>query len=389
MNAPRTLAAAGQSRAQPGPARSPVRAQCPPAARPRSGRGTGHRARAGGGRSAYRVPALGPASRGDREKEQGVGSRAGGAQGSGSGQASGTAGAARARRGRRAARRVRGRRGRAGRCVLVGQFRARRYVAARQPSRDGRPRPQSLCPHPPPAHRQWPQPAGAGSHRPRPRPRPRPLPAAPPASSPRPFPAAATATARAPGGPAPSASRPASGLHNGQRGHLDRGKPEEGPETPYLAVPPPSPLPSPSRSPRYLSPATLAHSQRRVLFPRALSEPGYLLPTEYQAEGWRLPRPGRGRDLRLPLSKRREDPSSWGWAREEAEGERRRAARTQGRPQRGGRRVAVPSPAVLRWQRLQCPARLPWERDGRERGGWGGGRKRNARTPPPTQLGRR
>lgn len=103
--------------------------------------------------------------RGERRRpESGAQQRSG----SSWGQAPGRRAAARARRWRQAARRVRGRRGRAGRCVLVGQFRAPRYVAARQPRRDGRPRPQSPRPHPPPARRQWPRPAGAGSLRPRP-----------------------------------------------------------------------------------------------------------------------------------------------------------------------------------------------------------------------------
>lgn len=71
MNAPRTLAADGQLRAQPNPAHSLARAPRQPAARPGSGRGAGHRARAGGGRSAYRVPALRAASWGGGEKERG------------------------------------------------------------------------------------------------------------------------------------------------------------------------------------------------------------------------------------------------------------------------------------------------------------------------------
>lgn len=88
------------------------------------------------------------------------------------GRTSGLRAAARARRWRRAARRVRGRRSRARRCVLVGQFRAPRYVAARQPHRDGRPQPQSPRPHPPPLLRQWPRLTEAGSLRPLPCPAP-------------------------------------------------------------------------------------------------------------------------------------------------------------------------------------------------------------------------
>lgn len=77
------------------------------------------------------------------------------------------------------ARRVRGRRGRAERCVLVGQFRAPRYVAARQPRRDGRPPPQSPRPRPPPARRHWPRRQGRAPRRPAP-PRPVLSAAAPP-----------------------------------------------------------------------------------------------------------------------------------------------------------------------------------------------------------------
>lgn len=66
------------------------------------------------------------------------------------------------------ARRVRGRRGRAERCVLVGQFREPRYVAARQPRRDGRPPPQSPRPRPPPARSHWPRRQGRAPRRPAP-----------------------------------------------------------------------------------------------------------------------------------------------------------------------------------------------------------------------------
>lgn len=83
--------------------------------------------------------------------------------GAGAGPGLGSEVEAKARLRRRAARRVRGRRGRAGRCVLVGQFRVPRYVGARRPHRDGRPKPQSPRRHPPPARHQWPRPVGAGS----------------------------------------------------------------------------------------------------------------------------------------------------------------------------------------------------------------------------------
>lgn len=96
--------------------------------------------------------------------------------------------------------------------MLVGQFRAPRYVAARQPRGDGRPRPQSPRPHPPPVRRQWPLPEGEGSHCPRllpalslPHPR--------AAGCPSPFPAAAAA--RAPEDPR---LRPVSALRDSAAG---------------------------------------------------------------------------------------------------------------------------------------------------------------------------
>lgn len=52
--------------------------------------------------------------------------------------------------------------------MLVGQFREPRYVAARQPRRDGRPPPQSPRPRPPPAHSHWPRRQGRAPRRPAP-----------------------------------------------------------------------------------------------------------------------------------------------------------------------------------------------------------------------------
>lgn len=52
--------------------------------------------------------------------------------------------------------------------MLVGQFRAPRYVAARQPRRDGRPPPQSPRPRPPPARSHWPRRQGRAPRRPAP-----------------------------------------------------------------------------------------------------------------------------------------------------------------------------------------------------------------------------
>lgn len=146
--APRTAG----PRAQPGPR--------PASYRPRAPGAGGEPGTGPGRRWAERLPCS--CSRagepGGGEKEPGPGAGPGGARArAGAGLRGGwRRAAARARRWRRAARRVRGRRGRARRCVLVGQFRAPRYVAARQPHRDGRPQPQSPRPHPPPVLRQWP-----------------------------------------------------------------------------------------------------------------------------------------------------------------------------------------------------------------------------------------
>lgn len=217
--------------------------------------------------------------------------------GTGWGQAPGRRAAARARRWRQAARRVRGRRGRAGRCVLVGQFRAPRYVAARRPSRDGRPRPQSPRPHPPPACCQWPRPAGAGSLRPRPCPALLlPLPAPPPATSvpPRPLPPPPPEHREDP--------RPATDpvLRNGGRCSVDRGEPGEGPEVPPSPVAFSARLPSPSRSPRRLDEPSYPRSSQRRFLSRS-AQPAKL-PVADPVPGRGLRRLGRGRDLRLPLS---------------------------------------------------------------------------------------
>lgn len=266
MNAPRTLAAAGQPRAQPGPTHSPPRAQRPPAARLRSPRGAGRRAPASGGRSAYRDPALRLASRGGGKKERGPGAEPTAFGDRGSAGPPGRQAAVRARRGRQAARLVRGRRGRAGRCVLVGQFRARRYVATRQPRRDGRPQPQSPRPHPPPARRQWPQTAGAGSPMLRP---------TPPPPTPPPVSATSTRPASLPGRGhhrrlstgRTSAPRPAPCSRVAQRPARPPrlGRAWEGAGDLRLAVRFPSPLSSPSRSPRCLpepsDPCSLAEAR--------------------------------------------------------------------------------------------------------------------------------
>lgn len=275
MNAPRTLAAAGQPRAQSGPRPAPR------ARRPRAPGAGGERGAGPGWRWAERLPCScsrdgEPGRRGESAGGRERGPAARGARAGPPGRRRRRV-AARARRGRRAARRVRGRRGRAGRCVLVGQFRAPRYVAARQPRGDGRPRPQSPRPHPPPARRQWPRPAGAGSPRPRPParpPSPRPLCFPPPrcaAGRRRPSPAAASAAARARRGSAPRALRPALGLRNGRRRRRYRGELGRGPSPHPLAVqlshqclrPPVAAVPPGARQ------SALTH--RRFLSPRASS----------------------------------------------------------------------------------------------------------------------
>jgi hypothetical protein len=139
----------------------------PYARRPRAPRAGTEQSRApgaAGGRSAYR----GSAPWSVRGKRKGGCNRAGGA-GARFKLRRALSGRWRGRgAGDERARRVRGRRGRAERCVLVGQFRAPRYVAARQPRRDGRRPPQSPRPRPPPARRHWPRRQGRAPHRPAP-----------------------------------------------------------------------------------------------------------------------------------------------------------------------------------------------------------------------------
>ena len=163
-----------------------------------------------------------------------------------------------------------------------------------------------------------------------------------------------------PGGPALRAPRPAPGLRNGRRGRLGWGEPGEGPETSA----------SPSGSPHrclhplghrgaFLSPATLARSPRRVLFPRTPAE----LPVADRVPGLRAAGLfGRGvagtsaassaHTPGGPLLLEMGEREGWG---------RWRAARTLGGPPRGEGQAADQSPGVLRRQRLQCSARVSTE----------------------------
>lgn len=276
---------------------------------------------------------------------------------------------ARARRGRRAARRVRGRRGRAGRCVLVGQFRARRYVADRQPAVTGGPGPNRRV-------RTRPQPAsnGRGQRRqallcPALATPPPPPPPGSATGSPRPFPAAATAAARAPGRPAPGAPRPAPGLRNGRRGRLDRSEHGEGPETPA----------SPSRSPHRflrplghrgasLSPATLAYSQRRAfrLPERAAGQATCCRPSAGpRAAGCRGPGVAGTSAFPLPSHSGRTPPPWGGREGRRGAGERPEAGKSS-RGEGAGRPFRAPRGCVSRDYKAR---RVSPERDCPERGG--------------------
>lgn len=294
------------------------------AARPGSGRGAGRRAgtAVGGALTVFLLSGRRARRRGDRTRAgSGARPRAGAGLRGG-----GLRAAARARRWSRAARRVRGLRGRARRCVLVGQFRAPRYVAARQPHRDGRPQPQSPRPHPPPVLRQWPWLTEAGSLWPRPRLLPLQRRHQQPESLPgrghhRLVSAGRTRT------PCPFQDCATTGAAASTGTSLGRGP-----------RPPPSLSLSPRRSLRAvclrdasMSPATVAPSQRRFLSPQARIRPGYLLPTEYPAAS--CGHPGvAGTSARPSPHTRGSTPFSVRWARRGpwGKGGRWRAANPRG-----------------------------------------------------------
>lgn len=156
--------------------------------------------------------------------------------------------------------------------MLVGQFREPRecYVAARQPRVDGRTRPQSPRPHPPPGRSQWLRVEGRGrrdhaqsQHAYR-----QATPIHPRPASPRRRPPAATFPAPRAGGthqPRPRLVEPSRALRNGGRA---QGPLECPPLPPWPAFPRPLPacmhacmpaeapfcLPQPARGPGYLLP---------------------------------------------------------------------------------------------------------------------------------------
>ena len=216
--------------------------------------------------------------------------------------------------------------------------------------------------------RQWPQTAGAGSPRPRP---------APPPPTPPPGSATSTRPASLPGRghhrrlsagrtsapcPAPRsrvAQRPASpprlGRAWGGAGDL------------RLAVRLPSPLSSPSWSPRCLPEPSDPRSLAEAHFVSRNAQPADL-PVADRVPGLRASGlwPGRGRDRRrlLRAHSGRTPPPGGPLLLEVGEregGGRWRAARTPGGPRRGEGQAADQSPGVLRRQRLQCSARVSTE----------------------------
>lgn len=311
MNAPRALAAAGEPSLQPDPAHCAASTPRRPARSAPGEQSPGPQPAVGGALTVFLLSGR----RGERKGRPRVRPPALGAR-AGPGRASGAAAGGGRRRGRGAgggrARRVRGRRGRAERCVLVGQFRAPRYVAARQPRVTGGRGPnRRACTRPRPAAngRGRQGRAGAGSRRPRP--------ASPPSAPPprrRHYQLASLPgqghrrpSAREGWHPMPGVTRVAQRPARPTRPERACGGTREPP------VPPPRPLLAsftlPVAAVALRTPRPSLARRGAYCLPESRSRPGYLLPTEHC--GLRLP--GRGRDLGLPFpAHSREEPYLWG-----------------------------------------------------------------------------
>lgn len=302
----------------------------PPAARPGSSR------RAPGRRWAERLPCS--CSRAGEEKERGGRESGRRRSGLGPGRASGAAAGGGRRRGRGAgggrARRVRGRRGRAERCVLVGQFRAPRYVAARQPRVTGGRGPnRRACTRPRPAANGRGRQGRAGAGSPRPRP-----PSPPSAPPPRrrhyqlaslPGQGHRRPSAREGWRPMPGVTRVAQRPARPTRPERACGGTREPP------VPPPRPLLAsftlPVAAVALRTPRPSLARRGAFCLPESRSRPGYLLPTEHC--GLRLP--GRGRDLGLPFPAHSREEPYLGVGRREGGGWRLASCQHSGRAAAG------------------------------------------------------